>query len=1035
MTNIQNNTFQDEEKIISLLEAELEKMRADKQQQEQTIQYLQMQYSAAMQELSSMQNSHSWKIMAPFRKISHFFYMLCEKSLFTHKARKAIIILFRNGPKAFSNAFQGYLNSRTFNEEVCLPQPTQTYENPEHAYCSEYQDNEKFSSCETDIKALAFYLPQYHTFPENDVWWGRGFTEWTNVRSGQPMFEGHYQPRVPHPDFGYYCLDDINMIRKQTELAKQHGIYGFCFYYYWFSGKRLMEKPVDMLLEHPEIDLPFCLCWANENWTRAWDGQNRDILIAQEYSDMDDQNFIPDLEKYLKDDRYIRIDGKPLILVYNPGQIPDCHKTFTAWRKSAKEIGIGSILIWTCNTANNTAETLNILDCIDGQVEFPPHNLWLESFAISGIDVHGKSAFIYHYGKLVDYMTTKLKDEKNNIIPVHHSVMLGWDNAARRKDGFFTYYGFSLKALYRWTLSVCERTRRDFKPEERFMFINAWNEWGEGTYLEPDEKYGYASINTVSKALFSLPFQIDRMIISKNHPTVNPDLQRLEAAPRIAVQIHMYYLETLDETIEELNMIPVPFDCYISTDTEEKKDIIQSRMSESCRADNVFVQTFENRGRDVAPFLVQISGVLDQYDYICHIHSKKTKTNDHGNEWRKYNFRHLFGCEENVRQILGLFENDPSIGLIMPETYSVLELQAEWGGNREGVQTLMEQMGFTSDLPCDPVFPVGNMFWAKTEAVRPLFSLNLSQHDFPEESGQVNLTLAHQIERCWVYLVRANGYRYLKTMNNCLSTANCEPLKRLCVFVHYNQENSVSPVDLKTLQNLSEFMTNVVFISNSPLSDKETDEIKALGKNISVRQRENSGMDFGAWRDVLLSLGWENIDSYDELVLCNNSFFPPVFRLEKMFAEMEAKKLDFWGNTVFPRLDDGSYIHRDYIPEHLQSYWLVFTRNATENAAFRRFWQDMPDYSEYIEVVANCESQLTELLAKEGLKYEPYIRETYYMSRFLNNYALPYEKPASLLLLGDPFIKKKCYQYMSEEEKVKLEYLWRNLEQNDCQCL
>jgi lipopolysaccharide biosynthesis protein len=201
--------------------------------------------------------------------------------------------------------------------------------------------NEKpYQKTEKDIKIITHYLPQYHTFKENEEWWGKGFTEWTNTRVCTPRFSGHYQPRIPHGDIGYYDLNNIETLRNQVKLAKKHGIYGFCFYYYWFSGKRLMEKPVDMLLEHPEIDIPFCLCWANENWTRAWDGQYSQVLISQKYSEKDDFNFISDMKKYIDDSRYIKIDGKPLIIVYNPGHIPNCEKSFKKWRERARELGI-----------------------------------------------------------------------------------------------------------------------------------------------------------------------------------------------------------------------------------------------------------------------------------------------------------------------------------------------------------------------------------------------------------------------------------------------------------------------------------------------------------------------------------------------------------------------------------------------------------------------------------------------------------------------------------------------------------------------
>ena len=168
-------------------------------------------------------------------------------------------------------------------------------------YGSIYQDDERFPRLEPEARAIAFYLPQYHTFPENDEWWGKGFTEWTNTRKAKPRFPGHYQPRTPHKDIGYYDLSQVETLKRQAALAKTHGIEAFCMYCYWFDGKKLMEKPLELLVSHPEIKLKFCLCWANENWTRTWDGQEKSVLIQQNYSEENDIRFIQDLKKYITD--------------------------------------------------------------------------------------------------------------------------------------------------------------------------------------------------------------------------------------------------------------------------------------------------------------------------------------------------------------------------------------------------------------------------------------------------------------------------------------------------------------------------------------------------------------------------------------------------------------------------------------------------------------------------------------------------------------------------------------------------------------
>lgn len=392
-----------------------------------------------------------------------------------------------------------FKNTKRINSIEKISDNTNYYKNFT-SYNSEYQKNIDYSNKTTDIKTLAFYLPQYHTFKENDEWWGKGFMEWTNTKKALPRFDGHYQPRIPHKDIGYYTLDNKETIIKQVELAKMHGLYGFCFYYYWFSGKRLMEKPVDIFLENKEIDFPFCLCWANENWSRTWDGLDTDVLIAQKYSKTDYKKFISDIKKYIDDKRYIKIDNKPVIIVYNPKQIPNFKELCENWRKYANELGIGEIYIMSkCDLANDSYE---FTDYVDAEFDFPPHGIGHEASKIKGLP----SEKIFNYKQIVDDIE-HLYREHMPYKTFYHTCTMGWDNSARKKEGYTVYYNYSLESYYKWLRILIEETRRRNPEDKRFIFINAWNEWAEGTYLEPDEKYGYANINTLSKAIFDIPFK------------------------------------------------------------------------------------------------------------------------------------------------------------------------------------------------------------------------------------------------------------------------------------------------------------------------------------------------------------------------------------------------------------------------------------------------------------------------------------------------------------------------------------------------
>lgn len=374
------------------------------------------------------------------------------------------------------------------------------------------------------MKIIAFYLPQFHNIPENDEWWGNGFTEWTNVKKAKPLYEGHMQPRVPLGG-NYYNLLDDNVKIWQADLAKKYGVYGFCYYHYWFNGKMLLEKPMEQMLANKEVDIPFCICWANEPWTKAWVGDERKLLIAQEYGQEEEwkQHFMY-LLPFFKDERYITKNGKPLFVFYRPDIVPCMKEMIETWDKLAKENGLSGITFafqsgdydW-----NNSKEA----NLFDYDIEFqPPYaSHWLYSndgkFVSAlkkcrrllagwagkkfGIDLYryGTAQYKKMTGQTVanyDSMWQKIieaKPVRSNSIP---GAFVKWDNTPRHGERGQINVGTPEKFEYYLSKQI-KHAREDYHEDMIFMY--AWNEWAEGGYLEPDEddKYGY--LEAIKRAL------------------------------------------------------------------------------------------------------------------------------------------------------------------------------------------------------------------------------------------------------------------------------------------------------------------------------------------------------------------------------------------------------------------------------------------------------------------------------------------------------------------------------------------------------
>ncbi len=354
------------------------------------------------------------------------------------------------------------------------------------------------------LRSIALYLPQFHPIPENDTWWGKGFTEWTNVAKARPLFPGHYQPHVP-ADLGFYDLRLAETREAQAAMARAHGVGGFCYYHYWFNGKRLLERPFNEVLASGQPDFPFCLCWANENWTRRWDGQENEILARQDYSLADDVAHIRSLMPAFHDRRYIRVGGRPMFLVYRVNSLPDPRATAAAWQAEARAAGLPGLYLVTVASLPELHfdPTLVGFDaCLDfqpdwGNLPHPQVTLRRKIRQRFKPDAAEFRHTVRDYEFFVNKMMRRPRPPYKEIL----SVTPGWDNSARRKAGAIIFKNSTPETYGRWLRHAIAEARDRFTGDERIVFINAWNEWAEGNHLEPDLKWGRRYLEATRDAL------------------------------------------------------------------------------------------------------------------------------------------------------------------------------------------------------------------------------------------------------------------------------------------------------------------------------------------------------------------------------------------------------------------------------------------------------------------------------------------------------------------------------------------------------
>ena len=745
--------------------------------------------------LADLHTSNSWRMTAPLRRARRASLTVFRKS--RSLVSRTVRTLYRRAPLPFrvklrlkDQLFRRlpflfrhtwvYRTWKTIDQDTPTSMParfssSQTETQGDHAV-SQYvaRTLDEIDPETLAVRLIAFYLPQFHPIRENDEWWGRGFTEWTNVVKAQPNFEGHYQPRLP-ADLGFYDLRVAEVMEQQAELARQYGIYGFCYHYYWFGGKRLLEMPLERMLRTGKPNFPFCLSWANENWTRRWDGLEHEVLIAQQHSDEDDVAVMSDLIRYFRHPNYIRINGKPLLLTYRIESFPNIQHTVERWRELCQKDGVGEIYLAMVESfeqasANDDPKIYGF----DASVEYPPHHMF------APIEAPGPMLNSAYVGLINDYREIVISYLQKNISDhtKFRGIMPDWDNTARKQNHAHIFHHSSPDAYQRWLQAIIEQTRERYMGDERIVFINAWNEWAEGAHLEPDRRYGHAYLQATRSALeqvgqessgeFSQPLTVrsehPQRDVTTSRPPISDCIEEInskfEKKSEICIVFHIYYEDVVEGILSEyLYPIRNDIDALITTSESISIETVEKLKN---HLPNLHISTSENRGRDIRPFLQIYPFIFEKhYEICCKIHTKKSIHRIDGESLRRHALDSLLKC--NIDEIVQQFSQDEELGMIVPpDTFLYLSENSDWyDNNRPWLDELLTRMGARDQIGKYQFdFPAGSMYWFRVASLTKLLDRQFIDLDeFEPEAGQLDGALQHSVERIISLLVRKAGYK------------------------------------------------------------------------------------------------------------------------------------------------------------------------------------------------------------------------------------------------------------------------------------
>lgn len=617
-------------------------------------------------------------------------------------------------------------------------------------YWYEEESSHEYRRATDDPRVVAIYLPQFHPFKENNEAWGKGFTEWTNVTASFPRFVGQQQPVLPS-DLGFYDLRLPQTIKEQFDLAKKYGIYGFQFYYYWFSGKKVMDLPINTILQNKDWDFHFSICWANENWTRKWDGGDNEIIFEQKNLPDDPLKFIKDVSPILNDKRYIHEGNKPILTVYRVELLDDPKRYVDTWRKYFKDKFNKELwLVGHTYDVNVSPKDFGF----DATMDFTPIaslqptlKPWVDDrkyITHDFVDNH-KLLDPNWRGNVIDFrfIAKQEIDNLKNNPNFYMTISPSWSNEARRKgnDGY-TFYNSSPEIFANWLDKILDYETRIRHKKAPIVFINAWNEWAEAAMIEPSTHMGHNSLRRIAET-------ISRHSADKNNRKIfTPYQLKYSNKAKLAVIIHLFYPDMWPDFEKSLRNIDEEFDLYLSV-SQEYKEVSIKKISTYHKNTNVTV--VPNRGRDVLPFLTIMNRIrsLNNYEYVLKLHTKKSKHRKDGNVW----FNDVMGQllpSKGVQDIIKVL-SVPSTGSVGPGNH-VVSLSRHMGGNKDMVMSLVEKM--TGKAHSDVIdnidkypFFGSTMFWCRVDLLSPLLDLQLMPSDFQAEHGQIDGTTAHAVER------------------------------------------------------------------------------------------------------------------------------------------------------------------------------------------------------------------------------------------------------------------------------------------------